>query len=464
MGYRMESDSMGQVKIPENALWGAQTQRALEHFAIGDELIPHELLLAYVVLKKAAAMVNHASGRLTDKQHSLIVTACDELLHGQHADQFPLKVWISGSGTQCNMNMNEVISNRCCQLAGTDLGSKRPVHPNDHVNMAQSTNDTFPVVMHMSAAKSTVQELLPALQDFHASLGRKAKAWADIVKVGRTHMQDAVPVTLGQEFSGYAAMIQEGIERLKQALPAVYEVPMGGTAVGTGLNAPAGFAEAVTDCIAAESGLPFCIAKNRFAAQGSHDALVHLNGTLKTLAVSLHKIADDIRLLACGPRCGIGELRLPENEPGSSIMPGKVNPTQCEALTMVAIQIMANDQAVALGGASGTLEMNAYKPLIIHNLLKSIRLLTDGCTSFRKHLLKGLEPNRQQIDEYLSRSLMLVTALSPVIGYDKAAEVARHAMENDLTLRQAVVELEVMGKEEFDRLVEKATAAPAALP
>ena len=452
--FRVESDSLGEVRVPADRLWGAQTQRSLEHFSIGDDLFSVEMILAYAVLKKAAALVNHAGGRLNDQQQNLIVQVCDEILAGRHRDEFPLHVWMTGSGTQLNMNVNEVISNRCCQLAGTPLGSKLPVHPNDHVNMSQSSNDSFPSAMCIAAAQATRQQLLPAVGQLRDSISRKAQEWQHIIKIGRTHMQDATPLTLGQEFSGYAGMLEDNLERLEQSLPGVYRLALGGTAVGTGINAPPGFDLAVAHQIANLTGLPFVTAPNKFTVQGSHDALVQLSATLKTLATSLYKIANDIRLLSCGPRCGLAELRIPENEPGSSIMPGKVNPTQCEALAMLSVQVMANDLAVTLGGGGGYLEMNVYKPLIIFNLLKSIRLLTDGCHNFRIFLMEGTQPNRPQIDFFLQRSLMLVTALSPVIGYDKASQVAHYALDHDLTLRDAALKLGFVTAEGFDRLVD----------
>jgi fumarate hydratase class II len=369
---------------------------------------------------------------------------------------FPLHVWMTGSGTQFNMNVNEVIANRCSQLAGTALGSKSPVHPNDHVNMAQSTNDAFPTAMHLAAATGVRERLLPAARALRDAIDRKAGEWRDIVKIGRTHLQDATPLTLGQEWSGYAAMLADDLARIDAALPGVYRLALGGTAVGTGINSAPGFAEAATAELAALTGVPFESAPNKFAVQGAHDALVHLSGTLRTLAVSLYKIACDIALLASGPRAGLGELRLPENEPGSSIMPGKVNPTQCEALAMLAIQVMGNDVAVGFGGGAGHLQMNAFKPLIIHNLMQSIALLADGCASFRRHLVEGAQPDRRRIDELLARSLMLVTALVPVIGYDRAAQIAHRAMHRDLTLREAALELGFVSAEEFDRLVDPA--------
>jgi fumarate hydratase, class II len=453
---RKETDSLGVVEVPSDKLWGAQTQRSLEHFSIGADLIPREMITAYAVLKKAAANANHAAGRLDDKRHALIVKVCDEILAGQHHDMFPLHVWMTGSGTQFNMNVNEVISNRCCQLAGTPLGSKTPVHPNDHVNMSQSSNDSFPSAMYIAAAVGVRERLIPAVKALHDAIAAKAVAWDDIVKIGRTHMQDATPLTLGQEWSGYAGMLADDITRLEDALPGVYRLALGGTAVGTGINAEPGFAEAAAAEIAKLTGLPFVTAPNKFTVQGAHDALVQLSGTLRTLAVSLYKIANDIRLMSCGPRAGFAELLIPENEPGSSIMPGKVNPTQCEALTMIAVQVMGNDVAVGFGGAGGYLEMNVYKPLMIFNITHSITLMTDGCTNFREFLVEGTKPNLKKIHADVERSLMLVTALAPVIGYDKASQIAHYAMDHDLTLKEAALKLGFVSEAEFDRVVDPA--------
>jgi fumarate hydratase, class II len=455
-GIRVEKDSLGDVPVPASKLWGAQTQRSLEYFSIGTDLIPREMIAAYAILKKGAANANHDDGRLDDERHALIVRVCDEILAGQHQDMFPLHVWMTGSGTQFNMNVNEVISNRCCQLAGTPLGSKMPVHPNDHVNMSQSSNDSFPSAMHIAAAVNVRQRLSPAVQHLHDAINAKAEEWKDVVKIGRTHMQDATPLTLGQEWSGYAGMFVDDIERIEDALKGVYRLALGGTAVGTGINSAPGFGEAATAEIAKLTGLPFVSASNKFTVQGAHDALVQLSGTLRTLAVSLYKIANDIRLMSCGPRAGFAELVIPENEPGSSIMPGKVNPTQAEALTMIAVQVMANDVAVGFGGAGGYLEMNVYKPLIIFNVTHSITLMTDGCINFRKFLIEGTKPNLKKIGEFVDRSLMLVTALSPVIGYDKSSKIAHYAMDNDLTLRAAALKLGFVTEEEFDRVVDPA--------
>ena len=451
---RKETDSLGVVEVPADKLWGAQTQRSLEHFSIGKDLMPREMITAYAILKKAAANVNHASGRLPDQQHDLIGKVCDEILAGEHHEMFPLHVWMTGSGTQFNMNVNEVISNRCCQLAGTDLGSKAPVHPNDHVNMSQSSNDSFPSSMYIAAAVNTTERLIPAVTALRDAMAKKVEAWKDIVKIGRTHMQDATPLTLGQEWSGYVGMLDDNLARIDDALKGVYRLALGGTAVGTGINAAPGFDVDAAKEIAKLTNLPFVTAPNKFTVQGAHDALVHLSGTFKTLATSLYKIGNDIRLMSCGPRAGFAELKIPENEPGSSIMPGKVNPTQAEALTMLSVQVMANDVAVSMGGASGYLEMNVYKPLIIFNIAHSITLITDGCTNFRKFLVEGTEPNLKKIAENVERSLMLVTALAPVIGYDKASKIAHYAMDNDLTLKAAALALKFVSEEEFDRVVD----------
>jgi fumarate hydratase class II len=454
--WREETDSLGKVQVPADKLWGAQTQRSLEHFSIGKDLMPREMIGAYATLKKAAANVNHAEKRLDDQRHRLIVQACDEILAEQHHNMFPLHVWMTGSGTQFNMNVNEVISNRCCQLAGTPLGSKAPVHPNDHVNMAQSSNDTFPSAMNIAAAITVKQRLIPAVRALHDALAAKAQEWTNVVKIGRTHMQDATPLTLGEEWSGYVGMLADDLRRIEDAVNGVYRLALGGTAVGTGINAPPGFGEAAAAEIARLTNLPFVSAPNKFAVQGAHDDLVALSGALRTLAVSLYKIANDIRLMSCGPRAGFAELMIPENEPGSSIMPGKVNPTQAEALTMIAVQVMANDVAVGLGGAGGYLEMNVYKPLMIFNITHSISILAGGCTNFRKFLVEGTRPNRKKIAEYVERSLMLVTALSPVIGYDKASKIAHYALDHDLTLKEAALKLGFVTEEEFDRVVDPA--------
>ena len=451
---RKETDSLGVVEVAADKLWGAQTQRSLEHFSIGKDLIPREMITAYATLKKAAAIANRDGKRLDDQRANLIVQTCDEILAGQHHDMFPLHVWMTGSGTQFNMNVNEVISNRCCQLAGTPLASKTPVHPNDHVNMAQSSNDSFPSAMYIAAAVNVKQRLVPAVKALHDGIAAKAEQWKDIIKIGRTHMQDATPLTLGQEWSGYAGTLADNLERIEDALQGVYRLALGGTAVGTGINSAPGFAEAAAAEIAKLAALPFVSAPNKFTVQGAHDALVQLSGTLRTLAVSLYKIGNDIRLMSCGPRAGFAELIIPENEPGSSIMPGKVNPTQAEALTMIAVQVMANDVAVGFGGAGGYLEMNVYKPLIIFNIIHSITIMSDGCTNFSKFLVGGTKPNLKKIKEYVDRSLMLVTALAPVIGYDKASKIAHYAMDNDLALKDAALKLGYVTEVEFDRVVD----------
>jgi fumarate hydratase class II len=451
---RKETDSLGVVEVPADKLWGAQTQRSLEHFSIGKDLIPREMITAYAILKKAAAAANHDGKRLGDQQFKLITQTCDEILAGQHHDMFPLHVWMTGSGTQFNMNVNEVISNRCSQIVGTPLGSKAPVHPNDHVNMSQSSNDSFPSAMSIAAAVNVKQRLIPAVKQLQDAIANKAEEWDDIVKIGRTHMQDATPLTLGQEWSGYEGMLADDLDRIEDALKGVYRLALGGTAVGTGINSALGFAEAAAAQIAKLSGLPFATAPNKFTVQGAHDALVQLSGTLRTLAVSLYKIANDVRLMSCGPRAGFAELKIPENEPGSSIMPGKVNPTQAEALAMVAVQVMANDTAVGFGGAGGYLEMNVYKPLIIFNVTHSITIITDSCTNFRTFLVEGTKPNLRKINQYVEESLMLVTALSPVIGYDKASKIAHYANDNDLTLKAAALKLGFVTEAEFDRVVD----------
>ena len=452
--YRIEKDTLGEIEVPADRYWGAQTQRSLQNFRIGSERMPLEVVRAFAVLKKAAALVNAELTDFPEEKAQLIARVCDEIIAGDLDGHFPLVVWQTGSGTQSNMNVNEVVANRAIEIAGGTLGSKEPVHPNDDVNRSQSSNDTFPTAMYIAAAAGVNERLLPPVRALAAAFAKKADAWQEIVKIGRTHMQDATPLTLGQEFSGYATLIEDDIARIEAALEDVYQLALGGTAVGTGINAPAGFAEAAAQNIAKLTGLPFTSAPNKFAVQGSHDALVALSGALKTLAVSLYKIANDIRLLSCGPRAGFYELLIPENEPGSSIMPGKVNPTQTEALSMLAAQVMANDVAVGLGGAGGLLDMNVYKPLMIANLMQSINILGDGCENFRKYLVEGTEPNREKIKRYVEQSLMLVTALAPEIGYDKASEIAHHAHHNGSTLREAALELGYVSAEDFDRIVD----------
>ncbi|MEI8366031.1 MAG: class II fumarate hydratase [Parachlamydiaceae bacterium] len=451
--FRFEDDSLGKVKVSSDCLWGAQTQRSLDNFCIGDDLIPREMIPAYAIEKKASALVNHRQGLLSKYKTDLIARVCDEIIEGKLNNHFPLYVWMTGSGTQFNMNVNEVIANRCSLIAKKPLGSKIPVHPNDDVNMSQSSNDSFPTVMNISAAIGVKNFLIPTLRQLRNSLDAKAKKWKSIVKLGRTHLQDATPLTLGQEFSGYVGMLDDNLKDIEYALKGVYQLTLGGTAVGTGLNTIEGFDSEVAKQIAQLTGLPFVTAKNKFATQGAHNALVQMSASLKTLAVSLYKIANDIRLLACGPRAGFYELIIPSNEPGSSIMPGKVNPTQCEALAMIAVQVMANDVAVSFGGAGGHLEMNVYKPLIIYNVMQSIRLLCDGSKNFDKFLVRNTEPNLKQIRKDLDNSLMLVTALCPVIGYDKASQIAHYASKHDLSLRDAALKTGFVTPEEFDRLV-----------
>lgn len=444
---------MGEVKVPENAYYGAQTARSLKNFDIGTEKIPIELIRAFGILKKAAAIVNCELGLLPEDKMRLIVQASEEVIEGKLDDQFPLSVWQTGSGTQTNMNLNEVIANRAIELSGGVLGSKTPVHPNDDVNKSQSSNDTFPTAMHIAAATAIKERLLPAVKALADILRKKTNEFKDIVKIGRTHLMDAVPLTLGQEFSGYATQAERGHQRIEQCLPRLYELVIGGTAVGTGLNTHPEFAERAARKIADLTGLPFVSSGNKFEALAAHDTMVETSGALKTLAVSLTKIANDIRWLSSGPRCGIGELNLPANEPGSSIMPGKVNPTQCEALTMIAAQVMGNDTTITIAGASGNFELNVYKPVIIYNLLQSIRLLTDGCRSFGEKCAAGITANQSVISGYLQKSLMLVTALSPIIGYDKAAQIAKHAHAQGTTLKEAAISLGFLTAEQFDGAV-----------
>jgi fumarate hydratase class II len=450
---RRETDSLGAVEVPTHHYWGAQTQRSLHHFSIGDDRMPKAVIRGMALLKKAAALTNQDLGKLPAEETKLIVQAADEIIDGKHDDEFPLYVWQTGSGTQTNMNVNEVIANRAIELAGGELGSKAPFHPNDHVNMSQSSNDTFPTAMHIAAAEELVHRLIPSVTALRDALDAKAQEFDEIVKVGRTHLQDAVPLTLGQEFSGYVAQLDDDLERLGLVLPGLYELAIGGTAVGTGLNAPPGFAERCAAKIAELTGLPFVSARNKFAALASHDAVVFASGAVKTLAVSLMKIANDIRWLASGPRAGLGELILPENEPGSSIMPGKVNPTQSEAMTMVCAQVLGNDTTIGIAGSQGNFELNVYKPVIIFNFLHSVDLLADACRTFREFAVEGLEANVERITEHLNDSLMLVTALAPHIGYDKSAEIAKHAHKHRRTLREAAIELGHLTHEEFDRLI-----------
>src|SRR6266496_4308548 len=421
---RIETDSMGEIEVPADKYWGAQTQRSLIHFAIGFDVMPREMIRAFGMLKKACALVNHDLGKLSSDKLKLIVPACDEVIEGKLDEHFPLRVWQTGSGTQTNMNANEVISNRAIQLAGGVLGSKQPIHPNDDVNMSQSSNDTFPTAMYIAGAEQ-LHDLIPRIQEVHDAIDAKAREFSDVVKIGRTHLQDATPLTVGQEMSGWASLLERDIERLRMAMPGLLDLAIGGTAVGTGLNSHPEFGERAARKIAELTGLPFKSHPNKFAALSAHDEIVFCSGGLKTLAASLMKIANDIRWLASGPRCGLGELIIPENEPGSSIMPGKVNPTQSEAMTMVAVQVMGNDTAIGFAGSQGNFELNVFKPVMIHNLLHSIRLIHDACHGFVEYCIAGMTINREQIDEHLKHSLMLVTALNPHIGYDKAAQVAK---------------------------------------
>ncbi|MDA0744902.1 MAG: class II fumarate hydratase [bacterium] len=453
MTHRVETDSMGEIQVPDDRYYGAQTARSLIHFDIGEERMPRELIRALGTLKKAAALVNCELGNLPNDLCNLLVRAADEVIEGKLDDHFPLRIWQTGSGTQTNMNTNEVISNRAIELAGGKMGSKKPVHPNDHVNMAQSSNDTFPTAMHIAAATEINRRLLPMVRQLRDTLSAKAAEFSDIIKIGRTHLMDAVPLTLGQEFSGYVTQLSNGLGRIERCLPNIYELALGGTAVGTGLNTHPEFADRSAATIANLTDLPFVSAPNKFEALAAHDAIVETSGALKTLACSLMKIANDVRWLASGPRCGIGELSLPANEPGSSIMPGKVNPTQCEAMTMVAAQVLGNDATIGFAGASGNFELNVFKPVLIYNLLQSIRLLADSCQSFNDHCAVGIEPNKENISRHLKQSLMLVTALNPHIGYDNAAKVAKKAFTDSLTLREAAAALDLLTEAEFDQLV-----------
>jgi len=454
MDYRTEKDSMGPVEVPNDRYYGAQTQRSLNNFKIGKEHFPREFIRAYGIIKKAAAAVNSVAGLLDPQIAKIISSAADEVIAGKLDDHFPLVVWQTGSGTQTNMNVNEVIANRAIEMVGGTLGSKDPVHPNDHVNMSQSTNDTFPTAINIAAVESVVHQLLPNLQRLRDGLHAKAEAFSNIIKLGRTHLQDATPLSLGQEFSGYVSAVEHGCKRIENAMDSCYEMAMGGTAVGTGINSTEGFGEKTAAEISKLTDLPFRTAENKFEALGGQDSIVELSSALKTVAVSLFKIANDLRWLASGPRSGIGEVVLPANEPGSSIMPGKVNPTQCEAMTMVCTQVMGNDTTITFAGASGNFELNVYRPVIAFNILQSIRLLADACDSFLVNAVEGIEPNEQRIHENLYNSLMLVTALNPHIGYDKAAKVAKKAYTENLSLREAIVELGYMGAEEFDKLVQ----------
>ena len=453
MKTRIETDTMGKVEVPADRYWGAQTQRSLQHFRIGGDRFPREMIRAFGILKKACAQVNRDLGLLPEEKARAIVRAADEVIEGKFDDHFPLVVWQTGSGTQTNMNANEVIANRAIELLGGELGTKRPVHPNDDINRCQSSNDTFPSAMHIATVEQIRGQLLPAARRLRDTFDRKTREFADIVKIGRTHLQDAVPLTLGQEMSGWVSQLDHAQRHLEATLPHLYELAIGGTAVGTGLNTHPEFARRAAKKIADMTGHPFVSAENKFEALATHDALVAAHGGLKTLAASLTKIANDVRWLASGPRCGIGEITIPENEPGSSIMPGKVNPTQCEALTMVCAQVFGNDVAVTVGGASGNFELNVFKPLVIHNVLHSVRLLADACESFEEHCARGIEPDRDRIRQHLERSLMLVTALAPILGYDQAAEIAKKAHREGLTLKEAALALGYLTAEEFDRHV-----------
>ncbi|MBF0563641.1 MAG: class II fumarate hydratase [Nitrospirae bacterium] len=450
MNTRIETDSMGRVEVRADRYWGAQTERSLLHFSIGGDVMPIEVVRAFGILKKAAALANLELGILNEEKARLIVAAAEEVVQGKLDGHFPLRVWQTGSGTQTNMNVNEVISNRAIEMAGGLLGSKKPVHPNDDVNMSQSSNDTFPTAMHIAAASLMVNSVLPALVDLRDALDEKSVEFRDIVKIGRTHLQDAVPLTLGQEFSGYTAQLNNSVSHVESVLPHLYQLAIGGTAVGTGLNMPHGFDKLSTTYVATETGLPFTPAANKFAALASHDAVVMASGALRTLATSLMKIARDLSMLGSGPRCGLGELILPANEPGSSIMPGKVNPTQCEAMAMVCVQVLGNDVAIAMAGSQGNFELNVFKPVIIHNFIHSAVLLTDACRSFERYLVRGIRPNVERIGAHVNNSLMLVTALNPVIGYDNASKIAGKAYAEGITLREACMQLGYLTGEEFD--------------
>ena len=451
---RTESDSIGKVEVPFDRYWGAQTQRSLQNFPIGDEKMPPSLIKALGIQKKAAALTNKELGTMEAKIADAIVKAAEEVIDGTLMDEFPLSVWQTGSGTQSNMNANEVISNRAIEILGGERGSKDPVHPNDHVNMSQSSNDTFPTVMHISAIQTIHEDLIPALERLHDELHLKTSKFQDIVKIGRTHLQDATPLTLGQEFSGYTKQIQYGISRVKDTLPRLYQLAQGGTAVGTGINSKKGFAEKFADNVAAITNLPFVTAENKFEALAAHDAIIETSGAMNVIAASLLKIANDIRLLGSGPRSGIGEITLPANEPGSSIMPGKVNPTQCEALTMVCTQIMGNHTSVTIAGSQGHFELNVYKPVMIYNLLQSIKLIADAVDSFTKRCVSGIEANTDRIEALMQESLMLVTALNPHIGYDNAAKIAKKAYNDNSTLKEAGVALGLLSEEEFDEWID----------
>jgi len=452
-GHRLETDSMGAIEVPDHRYWGAQTARSLIHFHIGNDIIPRELIKALGILKKSCALANRDLGKLVSEKCDLIVLAADEVIHGKLDEHFPLRIWQTGSGTQSNMNANEVISNRAIEIAGGEQGSKTPIHPNDDVNMSQSSNDTFPTAMSIAAYSVVVENLLPAIRELRNTLNDKAEAFSSIVKIGRTHLQDATPLTLGQEFSGYVTLLDNACRDIEKSLGGLAELAVGGTAVGTGLNAPAAFGEKAAAHIASISGHPFVSAPNKFAALSGHNEFVFSSGAIKSLACALMKIGNDIRWLASGPRCGLGELTIPENEPGSSIMPGKVNPTQSEAITMIAVQVMGNDTAIGIAASQGNFELNVFKPVIIHNFLHSVRLLADGARSFNEHCAIGIEPNLERIEGYVKNSLMLVTALNPHIGYDKAAQIAKKAHKDGSSLKEAAVSLDHVTSDQFDQWV-----------
>ena len=454
MGYRKEKDSMGEVEVPNEKYYGAQTQRSINNFKIGDERFQREFIRAYGIVKKAAAKVNASAGKLDKNIANAILEASDEVINGDLDKHFPLVIWQTGSGTQSNMNFNEVISNRAIEMMGGEIGTKDPIHPNDHVNMSQSTNDTFPTAINIAVVQLVIDELIPELEKLEEIFEKKSKEFNSIIKLGRTHLQDATPLSLGQEFSGYSSALYHGIKRIKNSLESCYELAIGGTAVGTGINSFEGYAEAVAKEISSITKLPFKTAENKFEALGGQDCIVELSGALKTVAGSLFKISNDIRWLASGPRSGIGEIVIPSNEPGSSIMPGKVNPTQCEAMTMVCSQVMGNDTTITIAGASGNFELNVYRPVLAYNIIQSIRILSDAASSFRKNCAEGIKPNKERINTNLYNSLMLVTALNSHIGYDKAAEVAKKAYKDNTSLRDAIIALEYMSGEDFDKLVQ----------
>jgi fumarate hydratase class II len=454
IAMRLESDSLGTIEVPQDRYWGAQTARSLVHFTIGMDRMPSSVIRAFGIIKKSAAEVNAELKKLSHEKAKWIIQAAEEVVSGKLDDHFPLRIWQTGSGTQTNMNANEVIANRAIELAGGEIGSKKPIHPNDDVNMSQSSNDTFPTAMHIAATEEITHRLLPALEYMQSALAKKEKEFDAIIKIGRTHLMDAVPLSLGQEFSGYVTQLKEDVERIKSTLPKLHALALGGTAIGTGINAHPAFAEKVAAAIAKNTGLPFVTAPNKFAVIAAHDALVFASGALKTLAVSLLKIANDFAWMGSGPRCGLSELLLPENEPGSSIMPGKVNPTQCEAMMMVAAQVIGNDTAITIAGSRGNFELNVFKPMIIFNLIHSVILLSHACQNFTRFMIEGIEPNKKKLSYYVHHSLMLVTALNPIIGYDKAAKVAHVALEEDISLKQACMKLGFLSEEQFDSIIQ----------